>query len=136
MPHAVHEHVWVLRLQWAVAPFVDLGVHPLGLVGARLRGHAVSPQQLADVVDLPGGHTGQVHVDQGLLDALLAPPVAFDHRGLEDLALQFRYLDLESAGLGREPAFVVASPVRLPLSGALVSGGPGDLVGLKRRASR
>ena len=85
---------------------------------------------------MAGAHARQVHVDQGFLDALLAPPVAFDHRGLEDLALQFRHLDLESAGLGREPAFVVASPVRLPLSGALVSGGPGDLVGLKRRASR
>lgn len=136
MPHAVHEHVWVLRLQWAVAPFVDLGVHPLGLVGARLRGHAVAPQQLAGVVDLPGGHAGQVHVDQGLLDALLPAAVAFDDRGLEDRALQFRNLDLEPAGLGGEPAFVVAGPVRLPLPAALVSGGPGDLVGLKRRASR
>lgn len=65
-----------------------------------------------------------------------APPVAFDHRGLEQGALEFRHLQLEPAGLGGELAFVVADPVRLPLAVALVSGGPGDLVGLKRRASR
>ena len=33
-------------------------------------------------------------------------------------------------GLGGELAFVVAGPVRLPSPAALVSGGPGDLVGL------
>ena len=65
-----------------------------------------------------------------------APPVAFDHRGLEQGALKFRHLQLEPAGLGGELAFVVAGPVRLPLSGALVLGGVGDLVGLKRRVSR
>ena len=92
--------------------------------------HAVSPQQLADVVDLAGAHARQVHVDQGFLDALLAPPVAFDHRGLEQGALEFRHLQLEPAGLGGELAFVVAGPVRLPSHAALVSGGPGDLVGL------
>lgn len=70
------------------------------------------------------------HVDQGFLDALLAPPVAFDHRGLEQGALEFRHLQLEPAGLGGELAFVVAGPVRLPSPAALVSGGPGDLVGL------
>ena len=37
-------------------------------------------------------HSGQVHVDQGLLDALLPAAVAFDDRGLEDRALQFRTL--------------------------------------------
>ena len=135
-PHAVHEHVRVLRPQRAVATFVDLGVHPLDLAGERLRGHAVSPQQLAGVVNLPGGHAGQVHVDQGLLDALLPAAVALDDRGLEDRALQFRHLDLEPAGLGGQAPLVMAGPVRLPPAVALVSGGPGDLVGLKRRASR
>ena len=65
-----------------------------------------------------------------------APPVAFDHRGLEQGALKFRHLQLEPAGLGGELAFVVAGPVRLPLPGALVLGGVGGLVGLKRRVSR
>ena len=130
MPHAVHEHVRVLRPQRTVAPFVDLGVHPLELVGERLREHAVAPQQLAGVVDLPGGHAGQVHVDQGLLDALLPAPVAFDDRGLEDRAIQFRHLDLVPAGLGGQAPVVVAGAVRLPSAAAFVSVGSGDLVGL------
>ena len=130
VPHAVHEHVRVFGFQRPRAPLVDLPVDPFELVAQCLRGHAVSPQQLADVVDLAGAHARQVHVDQGFLDALLAPPVAFDHRGLEQGALEFRHLQLEPAGLGGELAFVVAGPVRLPSPAALVSGGPGDLVGL------
>ncbi len=114
MPHAVHEHVRVFGFQRPRAPLVDLPVDPFELVAQCLRGHAVSPQQLADVVDLAGAHARQVHVDQGFLDALLAPPVAFDHRGLEQGALEFRHLQLEPAGLGGELAFVVAGPVRLP----------------------
>ena len=43
-------------------------------------------------VDLTGQDAGQVHVDQSLLDALLPPPVAVDHRRLEQGALQFRHL--------------------------------------------
>ena len=136
MPHAVHEHVRVFGFQRPRAPLVDLPVDPFELVAQCLRGHAVSPQQLADVVDLAGAHARQVHVDQGFLDALLAPPVAFDHRGLEQGALEFRHLQLEPAGLGGELAFVVAGPVRLPPAVALVLGGVGDLVGLKRRTSR
>lgn len=91
---------------------------------------------MADVVHLPGAHAGQVHVDEGLLDTLLASPVSFDDRGLEDRALEFGHLQREPAGLGGQAPVVVAGPVRLPLPGALVLGGVGDLVGLKRRASR
>ena len=65
-----------------------------------------------------------------------APPVAFDHRGLGTGCTWVRHLQLEPAGLGGELAFVVAGPVRLPPAVALVLGGVGDLVGLKRRASR
>lgn len=65
-----------------------------------------------------------------------APPVAFDHRGLEQGALEFRNLDLEPAGLGGQAPLVMADLVRLPPAVALVLGGVGDLVGLKRRASR
>ena len=100
VPHAVHEHVWVLVTQRPRAPFVDLGVHALELVAQCPGRHAVAPQQLAGVVDLPGGHAGQVHVDQRLLYAFLASAVAFDHRGPEQGALQFRRLELEPAGLG------------------------------------
>lgn len=98
--------------------------------------HAVAPQQLAGVVDLPGGHAGQVHVDQRLLYAFLASAAAFDDRGLEQGALQFRHLEPGPAGLGGQAPLVVAGPVRLPSAGTLVSRGIGDLVRLKRRASR
>ena len=131
MPHAVHEHVRVLALQRPRAPRVDVPVHLLELVAQRLGRHPLAPQQLADVVHLPGGDARQVHVDEGLLDAFLAPAVTFDHGGLEDRALQFRHLELEPAGLGGEPASVVAGAVRPPLPGTLVSGGVGDLVGLR-----
>lgn len=136
VPHAVHEHVWVLVIQRPRAPFVDLGVHVLELVAQCPGRHAVAPQQLAGVVDLPGGHAGRVHVDQRLLYAFLASAVAFDHRGLEDRALEFGHLELEPAGLGGQAPVVVAGPVRLPSAGTLVSRGVDDLVRLKRRASR
>ena len=55
VPHAVHEHVWVLVIQRPRAPFVDLGVHVLELVAQCPGRHAVAPQQLAGVVYLPGG---------------------------------------------------------------------------------
>lgn len=70
VPHAVHEHVWVLVIQRPRAPFVDLGVHALELAAQCPGRHAVAPQQLAGVVDLPGGHDGQAHVDQ-------RPPLRF-----------------------------------------------------------
>ena len=136
VPHAVHEHVRALALQWPRAPRVDVPVHLLELVGERLRGHPLSPQQLADVVDPPGAHAGQVHVDQRLLDALLAPAVAFDHGRLEDRALQLGDPEPEFAGLGGQAPFVVAGPVRPSSVASLVSRGVGDLVRLKRRASR
>lgn len=88
------------------------------------------PQQLADVVDLAGAHARQIHIDQGFLDALLAPPVAFDHRGLEQGALEFGHLQREPAGLGGQAPVVVAGAVRLPSAAAFVSCRSGDLVGL------
>ncbi len=130
VPHAVHEHVWVLGFQRPRASLVDLPVDPFELVAQCLRGHAVFPQQLAGVVDLAGAHARQVHVDQGFLDALLAPPVAFDHRGLEQGALELGYLQLELADLGCQPALVVTGPERLPTGLALVSDGVRNLVGL------
>lgn len=69
-----------------------------------------------------------VHVDRGFLNALLAPPVAFDDRGFEDRALELGYLEFELAGFRGESAIVMAGAERLAVIGALVSGGSGDLV--------
>lgn len=129
-PHTVHEHVRVLAPKRPVAPFVDLVVHLPELVGERLRGHPLAPQQLTDVVHAARADAGQIHVDQRLLDALLPPPVAFDHRRLEQGALELGHLESEPAGLDGEPARVVAGPVRLASIASLVSGGVGDQVGL------
>ena len=123
MPHTVHEHVRVLAPKRPVAPFVDLVVHLPELVGERLRGHPLAPQQLTDVVHAARADAGQIHVDQRLLDALLPPPVAFDHRRLEQGALELGHLESEPAGLDGEPARVVAGPVRLASIASLVSGG-------------
>ena len=129
-PHTVHEHVRVLAIQRPVAPFVDLVVHLPELVGERLRGHPLAPQQLTDVVHAARADAGRIHVDQRLLDALLPPPVAFDHRRLEQGALELGHLESEPVGLDGEPARVVAGPVRLAPIASLVSGGVGDQVGL------
>ena len=59
---------------------------------------------------LPGGDAGQIHVDQRLLDALLAPTVSFDHRRLEHRPFQFRHLETHLAGLDGQVALVVAGP--------------------------
>ena len=45
-------------------------------------------------------------------------------------ARKVAHLQREPAGLGGQAPVVVAGPVRLPLPGALVLGGVGDLVGL------
>ena len=123
--HAVHEHVRPRALQRPRAPLVDLPVDPLELVGERLRGHALSPQQLADVIDPPGAHAGHVHPRQRPLDTFLATAVAFDDLAAERLALQLRDPKVQFAGLGGQVAVVVAGPEGLPVAASLVSGGVG-----------
>ena len=67
-----------------------------------------------------------------------ALPAATAHNGnrFKGNPLELGHLQAEPAGLGGQAPVVVAGAVHLPLPGALVSGGVGDLVGLKRRASR
>ena len=53
-PHAVHEQVRVrvrMGRQGTVPPLIDVLVHAPGLVGERLGGHPLAPQQAAGVVD-------------------------------------------------------------------------------------
>ena len=61
-------------------------------------------------------------------------PICAKKRALP--AFELGHLQSESAGFGCELAFAVAGAERLPVGLALVSGGVGDLVRLKRRASR
>lgn len=130
VPHAVHEHVRVLGFQRAFPPLVDLLVDLLEFVAQCLGWHPLAPQQLADVVHPACAHAREVHLHQRLLDAGFAPPVTFDHRRLEQGALQFGRLETQLAGLGGQRALVVAGAERLPVGLALVSGGVSDLVGL------
>ena len=53
---------------------------------------------------------GQIHLDQGLLDRTLPPPVTLDDRRLERLRAKLGYPQLDLAGLGLQLAFVVAGP--------------------------
>ena len=108
VPHAVHEHVRVLGFQRVFPPLVDLLVDLLEFVAQCLGWHPLAPQQLADVVHPACAHVREVHLHQRLLDAGFAPPVTFDHRRLEQGALQFGHLETQLAGLGGQRALVVA----------------------------
>ncbi len=114
---------------------------PVQQVGGRLPDSL--PQAVRGGLQPPGLHLrgdllglGEGGFPGFHLETLLASPVAFDDRGLEDRALELGHLQSEPAGLGGQSPFVMAGAVRLPLPGTLVSGGVGDLVGLKRRALR
>ena len=76
-------------------------------------------------------HQRAVAVGEAAGNELDALQSAFDHRGLEQGALEFRHLQFEFAGLGGQAPLVMSVPVRLPPAGTLVSGGVGNLVGLK-----
>ncbi|KFI73983.1 hypothetical protein BMIN_1245 [Bifidobacterium minimum] len=135
VPHAIHEHIRVGLGQRAFTPGVDVPVDLPELVRQGLRRHPLAPQGLADVVDATRGDAGQVHVDERLLDRFLPASVPFDHRRLEQGALQLRHPHCHFPGLDGQIAFVMAGTIRLPAIGTLVAGRAGDLVGLKRPAS-
>ena len=64
----------------------------------------------------------------GIPRHFLAPPVAFDDRGLEDRALELGHPEFELACFRGGSALVMAGAERLAVIGALVSGSSGDLV--------
>src|SRR5262249_61543308 len=82
-PDAVEEDVGVLPLDGAVAPGLDAAVDLLVQLADRARTDPCTPQRLRNVLDTADGDAGQVHLDQGLLDARLAALIALD-----DLRLQ------------------------------------------------
>jgi hypothetical protein len=73
-----------------------------------------APQGLGDVLHPPYRHTGQVHLDQGLLHRTLPPPIALDDRRLERLPTQLGNLQRDLAGLGLQLALVAARPLIAP----------------------
>ena len=76
-------------------------------IGDRAGGDARAPQDLADVLDAPRRHAGQVHLDDGLLDRRLAPFVAFDDRRGEAHALELGHLERDLDRRRGESALVV-----------------------------
>ena len=88
------------------------------------------PQGLADVLDAPRGHAGQMHLDDGLLDAGLAPFVALDDGGRETHSFELGHSERDLARRRGEPALAVPGAVRRPLVGALVRTRAREPVGL------
>ena len=82
----VQVQIVMLALDRPVAPFLDLGVYLLVQVRNRARRHPRAPQCLGDVLHAPNGKTGQIHLDQRLLDRALPTLVALDDRRFERLA--------------------------------------------------
>src|SRR5262249_3343219 len=109
-PNAIQKDVGMLALDRPVAPFGDAAVDLLVQFADRARAHARAPQGLGDVLDAAHGHAGQVHLDQGLLDAGLAPLIALDDLGLERQRPQPGHVQFDLAGLGLQLARVTAAP--------------------------
>lgn len=75
-------------LQGPSVPRLDGPEGFLAEVGDSGRGHARPPQDLARVLDAPGGDARQVHLDHDFLDAHLAPAAALDDYSGDSHALE------------------------------------------------
>ena len=117
---AVDVDVRVFAGQRTASPFVHGLERPVVQVGDRAGGNAGAPEDLADVLDAPRRHAGQVHLDDGLLGRGLAPFVALDDSGDEPHPLELGHLERDLARRRGEAALV----------GALVGPGADELVGL------
>ena len=117
---AVDVDVRVFAGQGPASPLLDRLESLVVEIGDRAGGDARAPQDLADVLDAARGHPGQVHLDDGLLDAGLAPLVALDDGGGEAHALELGHLDRDLARRRDESALV----------GSLVRARADELVGL------
>ena len=104
---AVDVDVRVFASQRPAPPLVDRFERLVVEIGDRAGGNARAPQDLADVLDAPRRHAGQVHLDDGLLDRRLAPFVALNDRRGEAHALELGHLERDLARRRGEPALVV-----------------------------
>ena len=127
---AVDVDVRVFAGQGPAPPLLDRLESLVVEVRDRAGGNARAPQDLADVLDAPRRHAGQVHLDDGLLDRRLAPFVALDDRRGEAHALELGHLERDPARRRGEAALVVPGAVRRALIGALIGPGTDELVGL------
>lgn len=127
---AVDVDVRVFAGQGPASPLLDRLESLVVQVGDRAGGDARAPEDLADVLDAPRRHAGQVHLDDGLLDRGLAPLVALDDRRGEAHALELGHPERDLARRGGEASLVVAGAVRRPPVGALIGRGAHQLVGL------
>ena len=102
---------------------------PFAVAGRRLREHVAHETRHAPLAPRLRQHRADRGDESGAPVADHEPDAlqtAFDHRGRERGALQFRHLEPEPAGLGGQAPLVVAGPVGvgLPSAGTLVSGHP------------
>lgn len=127
---AVDVDVRVFAGQRPAPPLVGRFERLVVEIGDRAGGDARAPQDLADVLDAPRRHPGKVHLDDGLLDAGLAPLAALDDGGGEAHALELGHPERDLARRRGESALAVPGAVSGPLVVALVGPGADELVGL------
>ena len=101
----VEKNIWVIALDPAVPPNVDLGVDRSPAlsnqcvrsltvqVRNRARADPRAPKRLCDVLDAPHRNARQIHLDQGLFDRALPAPVERARRWCELL------VDIKARGL-------------------------------------
>src|SRR5271169_4106168 len=107
---AVEINVGVLTVDRSITPSLDRSVDLLVQLRYRRWRHSRAPQGFGDVLDPANRDAGQIHLDQGLLDRALPPPVTLDDRRLERLRPKLGYPQLDLAGLGLQLALVVTGP--------------------------
>ena len=96
---AIQVDVGMLALDRPIAPRLDRAIDLLVEVRHRRRRHPRAPQRLGDVLDPAYRDSRQIHLDQGLLDRALAPPVTLDDRRLEGLLAEASVPSLTSPAL-------------------------------------
>ena len=128
--YPVHVDVGVGALQGPVPPLLDRREGPLVQVGDGRRGDARAPEDLAHVLDAPGGDAREARPGHRLLDRGLPAPAAPDDRRGGPHPLEPGHADRDLAGRRREPPLVVPGAVGLAVGGPLVAPRPDEVVGL------
>lgn len=113
--YPVDVDVAVLVLERPVASLLCRLEGLLVEVRDRAGRHARAPDNLADVLDAPRAHAGEVHLHDGLLDRDLAALVALDDRHGEPGTLKFGHRELDAPRGRRKTALVIPGAVGLAL---------------------